>query len=272
MNRFNVALLQIDTQQDKVANLKKIGEYIDEAVKRGAQFITMPEMCTYIGDNPGAIANGEAVPGPTTDFMAAKAKEHRVWLHGGSIYESVPGETRLYNTSVVYSPVGEIVATYNKIHLYDVDVKDGISYKESDSIKPGERIVDFDTDYCKMGMAICYDIRFCELYKILALRGAKVIFNPAEFALYTGKDHWETLIRARAIENQCYMICADQIGVKPSMHTYGRSLVVDPWGNTIAKASDKECIVMAEIDIDYVDQLREQVPSLTNRRPQTYQW
>lgn len=121
-----------------------------------------------------------------------------------------------------------------------------------------------------MGLAICYDIRFPEIYRILALRGAKVIFNPAEFALYTGKDHWESLIRARAIENQCYMICADQIGIKPAMHTFGRSLVVDPWGNVIAKASDKEGITIAEIDVDYVDKLRTEVPCLTNRRPAAY--
>ena len=121
-----------------------------------------------------------------------------------------------------------------------------------------------------MGLAICYDIRFPEIYRILALRGAKVIFNPAEFALYTGKDHWESLIRARAIENQCYMICADQIGIKPAMHTFGRSLVVDPWGNVIAKASDRPGITLVDIDLDLIDQTREQVPSLARRRDDLY--
>jgi predicted amidohydrolase len=235
----------------------------------------MPEMCTYIvgkGADDKSSENAESIPGPTTEFMASKAREHNIWIHGGSIFQSISGEKKLYNTTVVYSPKGEIAAVYNKIHLYDVDVKNGITYKESDIIVSGDKIIDFDTEYCKMGLAICYDIRFPELFRILTLRGAKVIFNPAEFALYTGKDHWETLIRARAIENQCYMICAGQIGVKPTMHTYGRSLVVDPWGNTIAKASDKEGILLAEIDIDYVDKLRTEVPCLTNRRPKTYIW
>jgi predicted amidohydrolase len=272
MNCFNVALLQIDTQGDKAANLKKIGGFIDAAVKKGAHFITMPEYSTYIGTNEGAFENAESIPGPTTEFVASKAREHKVWIHGGSIYQVIPGEKKMYNTTVVYSPKGDIAATYSKIHLYDVDVKNGVSYKESDTIKPGEKIVDFESDYCRMGLAICYDIRFPEIFRILTLRGAKVIFNPAEFALYTGKDHWESLIKARAIENQCYMICAGQIGVKPGMHTFGRSLVVDPWGNVIAKASDKEGVLMAEIDIDYLDKLRTEVPCLTNRKPKTYIW
>lgn len=271
MNRFNVALIQMDSQQDKAANIAKVDKFIDEAVSRGANFITMPEMWTFIAGKDGLVnGNDETIPGPVTEFLAAKAKEKKVWIHGGSMYQTVPGESRYYNTTVVYSPEGTIAATYNKIHLYDVDVKGGVYYKESDTIKPGDKIVDFDTEYCKMGLAICYDIRFPEIYRILALRGAKVIFNPAEFALYTGKDHWESLIRARAIENQCYMICADQIGIKPAMHTFGRSLVVDPWGNVIAKASDKEGITIAEIDVDYVDKLRTEVPCLTNIRPAAY--
>lgn len=273
MSSFNIALLQLDTQGDKSANLKKIGAFIDEAASKGVQFITMPEMCTFVAkEHEELLANAESIPGPTTQFMSDKAKKYGIWIHGGSIYESIPGERRLKNTTVVYNPKGEIVAKYSKIHLYDVEVKNGVSFKESDSIKPGDEIVSFDSDFGRMGLAICYDIRFCELYRILALRGAKVIFNPAEFALYTGKDHWESLIRARAIENVCYMVCADQIGVKPIFQTYGRSIVVDPWGNVIAKASDREGILYAEIDVDYVDKMREQVPCLTNRRPDTYKW
>ena len=273
MNCFNVALLQIDTQGDKTANLKKIGEFIDEAVAKDADFVSLPEMCSFAGKSAvEAVANAEPVPGPTTDFMAAKAREHGIWIHGGSIYEAIPGEDRTYNTTVVYNPKGEIVATYRKIHLFDVDLAGGVSHKESRTVRPGEEIALFDTEYCKMGLAICYDVRFPELFRILALRGAKVIFNPAQFALYTGKDHWEPLLRARAIENQCYMICAGQIGVKPNMQAYGRSLVADPWGNVIAKAGDRECVLMAEIDLDYLDKVRTELPSLGNRRPDTYVW
>lgn len=271
MSGFTVALIQMDSQQDKSANIAKVDKFIDEAVARGARFVTMPEMWTFIPGKDGLVdGNDETIPGPVTDFLSAKAKEKNIWIHGGSMYQTLPGDPRYYNTTVVYSPAGKIAAIYHKIHLYDVDVKGGVYYKESDAIKPGETIVDFDTEFGKMGLAICYDIRFPEIYRILALRGAKVIFNPAEFALYTGKDHWESLIRARAIENQCYMICADQIGIKPAMQTFGRSIVVDPWGNVIAKASDKEGILLADIDIDYVDKLRTEVPCLTNRRPAAY--
>lgn len=270
MNRFYVGLLQIDSQQDKSENIAKVDRLIDEAVERGADFVTMPEMWTYISDNVHIAGNDEPVPGPVTDFLCAKAKEKKIWIHGGSMYRTIPGDTKFYNSTIVYSPEGKIVAEYNKIHLYDVDIAGGVSCRESDTIKAGERIVDFDTEYCKMGLAICYDIRFPEIYRLLALRGAKVIFNPAEFTLFTGKDHWEALIRARAIENECYMICPDQIGKKPTLQTYGRSLVVDPWGNTIAKASDKEGVTIAEIDIDYVDKIRREVPCLPNRRPNAY--
>lgn len=270
MSKFYVALIQMDSQQDKAANVAKVDKFIDEAVDRGANFVTMPEMWTFVPEGNAIKGNDEPLPGPVTEFLCAKAKEKKIWIHGGSMYRTIPGESRFYNTTVVYSPKGEIAAVYNKIHLYDVDIKGGVSFRESDTVKPGEKIVDFDTEYCKMGLAICYDIRFPEIYRILALRGAKVIFNPAEFTLYTGRDHWESLIRARAIENECYMICADQIGAKPGVQTYGRSIVVDPWGNVIAKASDKEGIVIAEIDVDYVDKIRRELPSLTNRRPAAY--
>lgn len=273
VNCFSVALIQIDTQQDKTANLEKISAFIDEAASRGADFIALPEMCNFIGTDAAAIiANSETIPGPTTALLSDKASQHGIWIHGGSIYESIRGCNRAYNTTVVYNPKGEITATYRKIHLYDVDVTDGVYYKESETVAPGGEIVHFDTEYCRMGLSICYDMRFPELYRILTLRGAKLIFTPAEFALFTGKDHWECLLRARAIENQCYLVCPDQIGVKPTMHAYGRSVVIDPWGNIIAKASDKECVVIAEIDIDYLDRLRREVPCLENRRPEAYDW
>lgn len=272
MNKFNMALLQVDTQDDKRANLKRIGEMIDEAAAKKAQFVCLPEMATYIGVGDGPAQNAEPIPGPTTELYCSKAKEHGIWLHGGSFYETVPGENRFHNTTVVVNPKGQIVAIYRKIHLYDVEVKNGVSFKESDTVKPGGKIVNFDSDFGPMGLAICYDIRFPELYRILTLRGAKLIFNPAEFNLFTGKDHWEPLLRSRAIENVCYMVAPGQFGPKKTFHTYGRSLVVDPWGNVIAKASDRECVVMAEIDMAYVDQMRAQVPCIANRRPDTYTW
>mgnify|MGYP001008288092 CR=1 FL=1 len=274
MSTFNMALLQLDTQDDKRVNLKRIGELIDEAAAKRAQFICMPEMANYIGVGNGPYENAEDIPGgPTTSLYSEKAKKYGIWIHGGSITERISGDKkRVYNTTSVFNPRGELVAKYRKLHLYDIEVKNGVSFKESDSIKPGDDIVTFDSDYGRMGLAICYDIRFPELYRILALHGAKLIFNPAEFNLYTGKDHWETLIRARAIENVCYMVAPGQFGPKKTFHTYGRSIVVDPWGNVIAKASDREMVVVVEIDMDYVDNMRAQLPCLLNRRPETYKW
>ena len=273
LGSFNMALLQLDTQDDKAANLKRIGEMIDEAAGKRAQFVCMPEMANYIGIGDGPFQNAEDVPGgPTADLFRDKAKQHGIWIHGGSIPERIPGEKRVYNTTVVFNPKGEIVAKYRKIHLYDINVKNGISFMESDTIKAGDDIVNFDSEFGPMGLAICYDIRFPEIYRLLTLRGAKLIFNPAEFNIFTGKDHWECLVRARAIENVCYMVAPGQFGPKKTFHTYGRSIVVDPWGNVIAKASDRECVVTAEIDMSYVDRMRDQVPCIKNRRPETYKW
>lgn len=269
---FVMGLLQLDTQDDKVANLRRIAERIDEAASKGAGFLCMPEMANYIGPARGVFENAEDIPGPTTDLCRTKAREHGVWIHGGSICERIAGEGRVYNTSVVVNPKGDIVAMYRKMHLYDVDVQDGVSFRESDTIKAGDEIVTFDTEFGTMGLAICYDIRFPELFRLLALRGAKLIFNPAEFNLYTGKDHWECLIRARAIENVCYMVAPAQFGPKKTFHTYGRSLVADPWGNVVAKASDRECVLLTEIDMEYVDRMREQMPCIANRRQETYRW
>ena len=273
LGSFNMALLQLDTQDDKAANLKRIGEMIDEAAGKRAQFVCMPEMANYIGIGDGPFQNAEDVPGgPTADLFRDKAKQHGIWIHGGSIPERIPGEKRVYNTTVVFNPKGEIVAKYRKIHLYDINVKNGISFMESDTIKAGDDIVNFDSEFGPMGLAICYDIRFPEIYRLLTLRGAKLIFNPAEFNIFTGKDHWECLVRARAIENVCYMVAPGQFGPKKTFHTSGRSIVVDPWGNVIAKASDRECVVMAEIDMSYADRMRDQVPCIKNRRPETYKW
>ncbi|HCL79304.1 MAG TPA: hydrolase [Synergistaceae bacterium] len=270
---FTMAMLQLDTQDEKKANLKQISEMIDEAASKRAQFVCLPEMANYIGIGDGPFINAEDVPGGETSALyAEKAKKYGIWIHGGSITEKIPGDKHVYNTTVVVNPKGEFVAKYRKIHLYDIDVKDGVSFKESDSIKAGDEIVTFNSDFGPMGLAICYDIRFPELFRLLTLRGAKLIFNPAEFNLFTGKDHWENLVRARAIENVCYMVAPGQFGPKKTFHTYGRSIVVDPWGNVIAKASDRACVVTAEIDMGYVDTMRAQLPCIKNRRPDTYKW
>ncbi|MGN6031494.1 MAG: carbon-nitrogen hydrolase family protein, partial [Thermomicrobiales bacterium] len=221
----------------------------------------------------GQEAAAEPVPGPLTDRLAAKARQHGIYLHAGSILERAEGEPRLFNTSVVLDPAGDLIATYRKIHLFDVDLDADTSYRESDSIAPGGEIVTFDLDGTTVGLAICYDLRFPELFRILALQGAEMILLPAAFTMTTGKDHWETLIRARAIENGVYMVAVGQVGEHPpGRWCYGRSLIADPWGLVISQAPDRVGVTLAEVDLGEVARVRRQIPSLANRRADRYRW
>ena len=272
MSKFLMAVIQIDSQADKQANLEKVGRFIDEAASHGAQFVAMPENVHYCGPKEGTFASAEPVPGPMSEFFSAKARQHGIWLHCGSIGEVIPGETKLYNTTLLYDPQGDLACQYEKIHMYDVEIKNGPSTRESDTKKPGDRIVVCDTDFCKIGLSICYDMRFPELYRIQALMGAKVLFVPANYTMFTGKDHWECILKTRAIENQCYVVAPAQIGKKTAFQAYGRSMIINPWGVTIACAEDREQVIYAEIDPGYVDQIREQLPSLKNRQPRAYRW
>jgi predicted amidohydrolase len=269
---FNVGVVQIDTQQDKQANLEKIRKFVEGAAAKGADLVALPEYVNYIGDEKGEFENAEAVPGPTSEFFCALAKELGIWLHCGSILEKVEGMEKLYNTTLFVNPGGEIVARYRKIHLFDIEVENGVSFFESGTKKPGEEIVTVETDLANFGLSICYDVRFPELYRIMTLKGAEVLMVPAEFALYTGRDHWESLLKARAIENTCYVVAPGQIGVKPAYQALGRSLVIDPWGTVNAVSSDKEGFFVTELDMGYLRRIRAQNPCLKNRRPKTYTW
>lgn len=272
MERFLAAAMQIDSQSDKSLNLSKVEGYIDEAAARGAALIGMPEMVNYIGDEKGEFDNAESLAGETISLFSRKARQHKVWLHCGSIFEKIENSDKLHNTSILLSPAGEIAARYRKIHLFDVNVKDGPSFMESKTKQSGEEIVVAETELGNIGLSICYDMRFPELYRIMMLKKAQIVFVPAEYTLATGKDHWEPVLRTRAIENQMYIIAPAQIGIKPGFPTYGRSLIIDPWGNVIAKQSDKEGIIIAEIDLSYLESVRKQVPCLSNRRPDLYNW
>jgi predicted amidohydrolase len=196
-----------------------------------------------------------------------------MYIHAGTIYEMPKGDTRLYNTAVVLGPDGEMVAKYRKLHMFDV-VLDGVAaFQESATITPGDEIVVVDIDSIKVGLATCYDLRFPELFRILALRGAEVILLPAAFTMTTGKDHWEVLIRARAIENGVYMVASGQVGQHPPGNwCYGRSMIVDPWGTVIATASDLETVIQADCDRALLQKVRRQIPSLANRRADVYAW
>ncbi|CAA9562588.1 MAG: Aliphatic amidase AmiE [uncultured Thermomicrobiales bacterium] len=269
---LSVAAVQMNSGADKVANVETALRLIDRAAAGGARLIALPEVWTYLGPEEGERENAEPIPGPTTDRLAERARRHGVWIHAGSIVETRAGDPRLRNTTAVLAPSGEVVARYTKIHLYDV-VLDGVAtYQESATISPGDEIVTVDVEGVTVGLTICYDLRFPELFRILALRGAEVIVLPAAFTLATGKDHWEVLIRARAIENGVFMVAPAQVGKHGDKWCYGRSMIVDPWGTVLATAPDTETAIGCDLDLDRLRSVRRQVPSLANRIPERYAW
>ena len=270
MNKFTVAVLQLDSQDDVQKNLDTVVSFIEEAAARGAKLITMPESMNYVGlDNAG---HAEEIPGgPTFQLMSEQAKKYGVWLHCGSIYEKNPNDPRPFNSTMVIDPRGNLAAKYHKIHPFDVVIPNGPVNRESERIGPGDEIVTVDTgEVGHLGLSICYDMRFAEMYRIMALEGAQILLMPADFTMPTGKDHWETILRTRAIENGCYVVAPAQYGVKPKFQAYANSLVVDPWGNVIARASNHPQVITAEIDLDYLQQVRRQIFTLENRRPDVY--
>ncbi len=272
--KLKVAAVQLNSCNNKEENLSAAEALIDEAAMCGARFVGLPELFNYAGvDDEEARANAEEIPGYTIERLMAKARQHRLYLHCGSITERSAGSPRFFNTTVVLNPEGDIIARYRKIHLFDVDFGGDLKYMESDSMAPGKDIVTLQADGVCIGLAICYDLRFPELFRILALRGAQVIYLPAGFTMHTGKDHWHLLVRARAVENQVFMVAPNQVGsYAPGRVTYGRSLIVDPWGLVLAQAHDRPCVITAELDFDVLEKVRRELPSLANRRPEAYVW
>jgi predicted amidohydrolase len=215
-------------------------------------------------------AGAEPLDGPSLRWAAEQARRHGIWLVAGSIMEAVPDQMRLFNTSCLFDPEGQRRAIYRKIHLFDCDVP-GAGFRESATVMPGRDIVRAEAGGVSLGLSICYDLRFPELFRILALDGARAIALASAFTERTGRDHWEVLVRARAIENQVFVIAANQVGAStPKLRWFGRSMIVDPWGVVLAQAPDRECYAIADIDFAEQDRLRAQLPSLANRRPETY--
>ena len=270
IRKYTAALVQMDTQNNKKENLDFAAACVAEAAGRGAKLVCFPEVMNLIGRNTGEGGGKESVPGYSTERLMAAAREYGVYIHAGSVTEEIPGEKQSYNTSVVIGPSGEILAEYRKLHMFDITLADGTPFLESDKVRPGSEIVTVETELGVFGLSICYDIRFPELYRLMALHGAQILFAPASFTMPTGKDHWEPILRARAIENGCYVLAPGQIGKKPLYTAYGNSLVVDPWGTVIARSKDRPGITYAEIDLDYLDEVRRQIPSLENRRGDIY--
>ena len=270
--RMIAAAIQMSSTPDKHENREVAEALIREAVSAGAELVALPELWSCHGLDEVYRENAEPVPGPTTDFLGDLARELGAYVLGGSILEGDPGAERLSNTSTFFNPAGEMVAVYRKIHLFDVKVSDK-DYLESANIAPGKDIVTAKAGPATLGLSVCYDVRFPELYRLLALRGAEVLAVPAAFTLQTGKDHWEILLRARAVENQAFVIAPAQWGRKADGRwTYGRSMIVDPWGTVLATCPDRDGYALTTLDLDYLDRFRTEFPALANRRPETYDW
>ena len=266
------AAIQMSSSPDKEENRQAAEDLIRRAVSAGADLVALPELWSCHGLDEVYRANAEPIPGPTTTFLGNLARELGVYVLGGSILEGEPGTQRLSNTATFFNPSGEMVAVYRKIHLFDVKVADG-EYLESANIVPGKEIVTAKAGPATLGLSVCYDVRFPELYRLLALRGAEILAVPAAFTLQTGKDHWELLLRARAVENQAFVVAPAQWGRKADGRwTYGRSMIVDPWGTVLATCPDHDGYALATLDLDYLDRFRTEFPALANRRPDTYDW
>lgn len=266
---LKVSLIQMNTRDDKAENLRVARELIVAAVEHDRpDIVSLPETWTSMtGDFDVQYGNSETIPdGEACQMMAGLAREHGIYVHGGSIAERSDG--KCFNTTLVFNPSGKIIAQYRKIHLFDVDVPGGISYRESDSMKAGSDVVTCDVGDTTVGLSICYDMRFPELFRALRDQGAKVIFLPAAFTMMTGKDHWETLIKARAIETQSWVVATGQVFDHDggSKVCYGRSIVVDPWGTVVAKAPDKVGFITATIDPSYADDVRTKMPVMQHHR------
>jgi predicted amidohydrolase len=266
--------VQLNTAQDKKANVAAAERLVRAAAADGAQLVALPETWAYKGRPQGILASAEPVDGPSNAALAGLAAELGVHIVAGSHYEPTPSPDRMANTSVLFGPAGETVAVYRKIHLFDA-VSGGTSYRESSYLVPGGDVVTATIEpggtSVTVGLAICYDLRFPELFRSLALRGAEVLFVPSAFTHYTGAAHWEILVRARAIENGCFVVAPDQTGLHlPERRCFGHSMIVDPWGTVLARLDEEVGSCAADLDLSAVATVREQIPSLANRRPETY--
>lgn len=271
---LKTAAIQVNSRENPAENLATVERLLDEAARMGAQFASLPEYWHYLGPYTGFEKAAQPVPGPFIARLQEKARQHGMIVHAGSIVERHPElPNKFYNTSVLIDRSGEVVGKYRKIHLFDVNLTNGEKHYESERIVPGDEIVTAEIAGITFGLTICYDLRFPELYRLLALRGAHILLVPAGFTLHTGRDHWEVLLRARAIENLCYVVASAQVGsYPPNRQCFGRSMIVDPWGLVLAQAPDVPGVIMAEIDLEAITRARAQIPCLENRRPAAYRW
>jgi deaminated glutathione amidase len=270
---MRAAAVQLTATADRDRNLETADRLTREAATRGAELVLLPEKWSVYGRPEDIVAGAEPLDGPALTWARGAARELGIDLVAGSIAEHVEGAERGANTSVHIGPDGEDRAVYRKVHMFDVEVG-GRTYRESENEAPGEELVVSETAAgVELGLSICYDLRFPELYRILAVRGARVLVVPAAFTLATTREHWEVLLRARAIEDQAFVVAANQVGEHAKGYrSGGRSMIVDPWGVVLAQAPDTETYVLAELDLERQAEIRRTLPSLANRRPSAYRW
>ena len=268
---MRAAVIQLSSQDDVALNLSRVGHWVAQAAAAGAELVTLPENFAFMGEEAHKRELAErldgAFPGPILSALGQAAQANRVWLLGGGMPEKSDDPARPYNTSVLLDPQGAIAATYRKVHLFDVSLPDGTSLRESAATSAGGEPVTAEVSGVRFGLSICYDVRFPELYRRLVEQGARVVTVPSAFTLTTGKDHWHALLRARAMENQVYVLAPAQHGKHPRGRlTYGKSIVVDPWGEVVAQCSEGEGFALARLDFDYQDRVRNALPALLHRR------
>ncbi|HWM63829.1 MAG TPA: carbon-nitrogen hydrolase family protein [Solirubrobacterales bacterium] len=267
---MRVAAVQLNSNADKARNLAAAERLVRAAAADGAELVALPEKWNLLASGEEMAAGAEPLDGPSLSAARGWARQLGIHLLAGSVAER--GEGKAFNTSVLIGPDGEDLAVYRKIHMFDVEAG-GVEYRESDHEQPGTEIVTAPLGELTLGLSVCYDLRFPELYRILAVRGARLLAVPSAFTLATGRDHWEVLLRARAIENQAFVLAPNQVGEAPPHYSsYGRSAIVDPWGEVLAVAPDEECIVAADLDLAAQERVRDALPSLANRRPEAYLW
>jgi predicted amidohydrolase len=267
---LRVGIVQLTSTDELEVNLKTARELVGDAASQGAEWVALPENFAFMRREGLPVhAAAQPIGGSITEALGEMAREHGIWLLGGTFAEAIPEDQRVFNTSLLLDPAGEIAACYRKMHLFDVDLSEsgGGVFRESDTFRPGETVAVADAPFGGIGLSVCYDLRFPELYREMSLRGADFLCVPSAFAPETGKDHWEVLLRARAIENQAFVIAPAQCGRhSPDRASYGRSMVVDPWGLILAQAADKPCAVVVDCDLDELERVRGAVPALSHRR------
>lgn len=271
MEKIKIAAIQMSTVADKMENVRTVKTYLEKIKDENPDFVILPEMfcCPYQTENFPIYAEKEG--GPVWQQLSGYAKQYGIYLIGGSMPEK-DAEGNVYNTSYIFDREGKQIGKHRKVHLFDIDVKGGQTFKESDTLTAGDSDTVFDTEFGKIGIMLCFDIRFPELSRMMVNDGAKVIFVPAAFNMTTGPAHWELSFRTRALDNQIYMVgCAPARDVSAGYISWGHSIVTDPWGRVIDMLDEKKGILLAELDMDYEEQVREELPLLKSRRKDIYQ-